>query len=148
MLHSEPNHPIPAVVYHGLKIIAHFYIINITNATQIVLKRSENLNKTASKFTLTMQMRRNYNDQVVIMFFTIFLLWCIAYVCMFLKTNDISNRNRITVATLLFHVALNGSIKDSLPNISYFKFVDIWLLFYIYILSFDSVLPHINGEQE
>ena len=65
------------------------------------------------------------------MFFPTLLLWFIAYITLFLRPSDISNRTRISVTILLVLVALVGSINGDIPRTSYYKFIDAWFMWYI-----------------
>ena len=78
-----------------------------------------------------MELKRDFKDHVISIFFPELLLWFLAYITIFLKIYDISNRSRISVTILLVLVALIGNIKDKIPHTPYFKFVDIWSIWYL-----------------
>ena len=78
-----------------------------------------------------MEVKRDVKDLVISIFFPELLLWFIAYITIFLRINDISNRSRISVTILLVLVALIGNITDKIPPTPYFKYVDIWSIWYL-----------------
>ena len=58
-------------------------------------------------------------------------LWLLSYSTLFIKLNDFNDRFIGTVTALLVMTSLLGSINMTLPRTSYFKFIDLWFLWYI-----------------
>jgi len=59
------------------------------------------------------------------------LLWALACFTLFIDIDNFSDRFVGTVTTLLVLVALLSSLSDDMPKTSYFKFIDLWFLWYI-----------------
>ena len=120
----------PSIVYNGPNKINEFEIVDISCRTKDV-GGNETLDVSKGKFTFSLIMSRNFDDYMIMMFFPTLLLWFIAYITLFLKPADISNRSRICVTILLVLVSLIGSIKSDIPRTSYLKYIDIWFIWYI-----------------
>ena len=113
-----------------------FREFHVTTISSFINQRSQDENNTTGNendntFTLSMELKRDFKDHVISIFFPELLLWFLAYITIFLKIYDISNRSRISVTILLVLVALIGNIKDKIPHTPYFKFVDIWSIWYL-----------------
>ena len=119
-----------SIVYTGPNKINEFDIGTISCWTTDV-DGDEALDVSKAKFTFSVKMRRNFDDYMIMMFFPTQLLWSIAYITLFLTPGDIANRSRISVTILLVLVSLIGSIKGDIPKTSYFKYIDIWFIWYI-----------------
>ena len=70
-------------------------------------------------------------DQMLNTFLPTFLLWCLSYSTIFIEIGNFTDRFIGTVTALLVLVSLLSSVNDDLPKTSYFKFIDIWFLWYI-----------------
>ena len=79
------------------------------------------------------------------------LLWCLAYFTLFIDIENFSDRFIGTVTALLVLVALLSSVNGDLPKTSYFKFIDMWFLWYItsilLIILFHIFLNNISGSE-
>ena len=64
-------------------------------------------------------------------FLPTFLLWLLGYSTLLIKIEDFQDRFMGTVTALLVLAALLSSISMSLPRTSYFKYIDIWFLWYL-----------------
>ena len=117
-------------IYSGEKEVNEFQILNISSH---IKQRNQFINITNldSKFVFSMELKRDYKDHVILIFFPELILWFIAYITIFLKIHDISNRSRISVTILLVLVALIGSVKHKIPHTPYFKYIDIWSIWYL-----------------
>ena len=118
------------VFYSGEKEILGFNLMNISIETK-TWKQQKNTSNWDNTLTLSLELKRDFKDHLISIFFPELLLWFIAYITIFLKIYDISNRSRISVTILLVLVALIGSVKDIIPHTPYFKYVDIWSIWYL-----------------
>ena len=123
-----------SVAYNGQKNIDQFYINDLyTNTTQA---------EEETRFVFTIIMSRIYNDQMINTFLPTFLLWLLAYSTLLIKIEDFQDRFMGTVTALLVLAALLSSISMSLPRTSYFKYIDIWFLWYLANI-FGIIIYHI-----
>ena len=104
------------------KVVGQFKITNITVDTETDFRRTT--------FNLTLMMERVYTDQLITAFFPSALLWILAYGTLFITLTDFSDRIMVSVTALLVLAALLSSINSSLPDTSYFKYIDLWFMFY------------------
>ena len=117
-----------AVVYSGSKELAEFRINEISHNARLKSKETS--------FTYSISFQRMYISHLSSTYFQTFLMWFLAYLMLFIRIEDFSNRFMGTVTALLVLVALLSSIADKLPQTSYFKFIDIWFTFYIINIIF------------
>ena len=106
-------------------IVSQFKIENFRRET------NTNYSEKTTIFITRMTISRNYSDQVKTIFAPTCMLWFLAYLTLFLRTDDLNNRSRISVTILLVLVALLGSGRYDYPKTTYFKFIDLWFFFYI-----------------
>ena len=111
-----------SIKYHGGPVIGQFKF----------RKTTSHVNE-EGYFVFTIHLLRNYQDQIKTIFWPTCLLWILAYLTMFIDVDDFSNRSRISVTVLLALVTLFGStsIKDDYPDTSYFKYIDLWFVWYL-----------------
>ena len=132
----------PPVRYDGPDVVEQFTIQNYTVVT--------NTNSRRTSFNLTITMVRVYTDQLITAFFPTSLLWILAYLTLFISLDDFSDRIMVSVTALLVLAALLSSINSSLPDTSYFKYIDLWFLWYttniFLITSFHIFLGTIEDE--
>ena len=76
-------------------------------------------------------MKRNYMSQIISVFFPTWLLWILAYLTLFINPSNFNNRFMGSVTFLLVLVALLGSLSNSLPRTTYFKYIDCWFFWYV-----------------
>ena len=145
------------------KDFREFHVVSISST---ILKSSQTENNVTwqqinNSFVFSMEVKRDVKDLVISIFFPELLLWFLAYITIFLKINDISNRSRISVTILLVLVALIGNITDKIPPTPYFKYVDIWSIWYLsniflitcfhvfveYSMDKDQMNPDLNVTQ-
>ena len=133
----------PAIFYDGPKTVNQFTLDEITSET-VHAPRS-------TTFIITIQIHRNLMNQVLGTFVPTSLLWSLAYFTLFIDINDFSDRFIGAVTTLLVLVALLNAKNEELPKTSYFKFVDLWFLWYIssilIITVFHIFTNHITNEK-
>ena len=69
---------------------------------------------------------------------------------MFLDVDDIGNRSRTSVTLLLVFIALLQTVKKDFPKTTYFKYVDIWFLWYVFnifmVSLYHIILPKMRGK--
>ena len=86
---------------------------------------------TIPELLLCIRIKRSHADQVVSIFCPSILFWLLAYFTLFIDIDDISNRSRTSVTLLLVYIALLQTVKKEFPKTTYYKFIDIWFLWYI-----------------
>ena len=116
--------------YSGPEDVHQFHISNLSSHT-VHRDQLDNATNWDNSFIFSIELNRDYKDQVFGMFLPEMMLWFIAYITIFLNINDIANRSRITVTILLVLVALIDSVKHKIPHTPYFKYVDIWSMWYL-----------------
>ena len=118
----------PAIKYGGPDNVREFKIDEVLAET--------NLDGRYTYFNFTIKMDRMYTDQVIGSFFPTILLWFLAYFTIFIRIDDFNERIMVSVTILL------TSIKDRIPSTSYFKYIDLWFLWYTAFI-FSITLFHI-----
>ena len=87
-------------------------------------------------FNFTIKFERMYTDQLISTFFPTILLWMLAYFTIFIKPENFNERMMVSVTVLLVLAALLAPIRSEIPPTSYFKYIDLWFLWYTaYIFS-------------
>ena len=129
------THSVHGVLYNGPKDVGDFIIEditnNITNCTGDKWRNGyKRQNNQKNPFILCISMRRSFADQMIAIFCPSILFWIIAYCTMFLRFDDVSNRSRTTVTILLVLIALLQTVKKDFPKTTYYKFIDLWFLWY------------------
>ena len=112
----------PAIKYAGPETVREFKISKVLADT--------NLDGRYTYFNFTIKMDRMYTDQLIGTFFPTILLWFLAYFTIFIRVDDFNERIMVSVTILLVLAALLTSIKDRIPSTSYFKYIDLWFLWY------------------
>ena len=87
--------------------------------------------------------KRNYSDQIISAFCPSILFWVLAYCTLFMDIDDISNRSRTAVTVLLVLISLLQTVKRDFPKTTYFKYIDLWFLWYtsnIFLITVFHVL--------
>ena len=113
----------PAISYRGPSTVNQFQIFNVTSSTM----NDDN----TTNFIFSMRIHHNIMDQMLGTFLPTILLWSLACFTLFIDIDNFSDRFVGTVTTLLVLVALLSSLSDDMPKTSYFKFIDLWFLWYI-----------------
>ena len=84
-------------------------------------------------------------------FLPIVLLWILAYFTLFIDIEHFSDRFVGAVTILLVLVAVKWTVNEDLPKTSYFKFIDLWFLWYIstilFITLFHIYINHIPNNR-
>ena len=124
----------PSVIYKGPNIKGQYQIGDI--------RADDGLNGTETYFIVNIHMNRIYNDQLINTFIPTILLWLLSYSTFFIKLEDFNDRFIGTVTALLVMTSLLGSINMTLPRTSYFKYIDLWFLWYIANI-FSIIICHI-----
>ena len=134
------------VTYDGPKIISQFEVDKIRS----------NVGKDGKKiwFMYDISMRRLFMTQIISTIFPTCLLWLLAYFTLFIKVENFNNRFMGSVTSLLVLASLLGSINSGLPKTSYFKYIDLWFLWYItnifliiiYHILLDNINDNMNGN--
>lgn len=124
----------PPIVYNGEEKIHQFYIgamnANTTN------------NGKETRFIVSIVMNRIYIYDIINTFIPIFLLWFLGYSTLFIKLEYFNDRFMGSVDCLLVLVFLMSSISTSLPRTPYFKFIDVWFLWYL-VNMFAIIMYHV-----
>ena len=128
--------------YRGPKIVTEFKIGLVTTHVGIDWNRIW--------FKYNIKMTRLYMNQIINTIFPTCLLWVLAYSTLFINVQNFNNRFMGSVTFLLVLAALLGSINNSLPKTSYFKYIDLWFLWYItnifLIIISHIILDGLNDE--
>ena len=111
------------VTYDGPNIINQFEVDEIISS---VGKDGKEI-----WFKYDISMRRLFMTQIISTIFPTCLLWLLAYFTLFIKVENFNNRFMGSVTSLLVLASLLGSINSGLPKTSYFKYIDLWFLWYI-----------------
>ena len=135
----------PATAYGGSTTLNQFEITGISS--KIVNNEKE------TKFVVNIGLRRDHMNQMINTFFPTFMLWMLAYATLHIKLQDFGNRIMVTITALLVLASLLGAINEDLPTTSYFKFIDVWFLWYlinifimcVYHVLLDMVKDDNNG---
>ena len=114
---------IPSVLYRGPPTVNQFQISNVTSDTMSDEKET--------RFIFSISIHHNIMDQMLGTFLPTMLLWLLAWFTLFIDISNFSDRFVGSVTTLLVLVALLSSLNDDMPKTSYFKYVDLWFLWYI-----------------
>ena len=128
----------PAIVYAGPPDVKEFRIEKVMAYTGVHGKYTY--------FNFTIRMDRIYTDQIISTFFPTLLLWLLAYFTIYIKVDYFNERIMVSVTVLLVLAALLSSIKDRIPSTSYFKYIDLWFLWYTAYL-FSITIYHILLHQ-
>lgn len=133
----------PSVVYSAHETIGQFKIFNFTSHIVNDVK--------STHFIFTLKIRRLVMNQMLSTFLPTALLWALGYATLFIDIENSSDRFIGTVTALLVLVSLLSSVNGDLPKTSYFKFIDLWFLWYIsnilLIIIFHIFLNHIPNNQ-
>ena len=113
----------PGVLYRGQHTVFQFNILNLTSK----VKNDDN----STNFIFAIRVHHHIMDQIIGTFLPTILLWFLAGFTLFIDIGNFSDRFVGTVTTLLVLVALLSSLSDDMPKTSYFKFIDLWFLWYI-----------------
>jgi hypothetical protein len=113
----------PSVIYNGEINLEQFHIGPMISYTSN--------NDKDTRFVLMLHMDRLFNDQMINTFMPTFLLWLLCYATLFIRIDDFNDRFMGAVTSLLVLASLLSSISQSLPQTSYFKYIDLWFLWYL-----------------
>ena len=140
MKNGEEN----AVEYKGSSTWNQFRIHDI---------RSEIINDVdeSTIFEFSIGISRVNTNQMLNIFLPSMLLLSLAYSTLFIDLDNFSDRFTGTITSLLVLVSLLSSVNEDLPKTSYFKFIDLWFLWYIstilVITLFHIFLSHVSNIQ-
>ena len=99
---------------------------------------------------ITIWIKRSSIDQIVSVFCPSILFWILAYCTMFLDIDDVSNRSRTSVTVLLVLLSLLQTVKRDFPKTTYYKFIDVWFLWYIAnifaIIFYQILIPWMKSK--
>ena len=93
-------------------------------------------------FVFTITMKRDPFSHIISLFFPTWLIWLLAYLTFYIDLQNFNNRFMGSVTSLLVLASLLNSMQSNLPKTSYFKYVDLWFLWYI-INSINMIGAHI-----
>ena len=111
-----------SIAYVGPNIVKEFEIGQVRALTS--------MSETNTYLNFTINLNRIYSDQLIATFFPTMLLWLLAYFTLFIKVENFNERIMVSVTVLLVLAALLSSIKQQIPSTSYFKYTDLWFLWY------------------
>ena len=129
--------------YEGPKIINQFEVDKF-------IKSSVGKDGKKIWFMYDISMRRLFMSQIISTIFPTCLLWLLGYFTLFIKVENFNNRFMGSVTSLLVLASLLGSINSGLPRTSYFKYIDLWFLWYItnifLIIIYHILLDNIDDD--
>ena len=130
----------PPIIYEGNHKLNEFYIQKLETST--ILERYQ------SKFIFSVYFDRIYVSYLYSIYIKTFFLWLLAYLTLYINIKNFNNRIMVSVTTLLILVSMLTSINADLPKTSYFKYIDLWFLWYIcnilLIITFHIFIDHIE----
>ena len=138
-----------SISYIGSKHVGDFEIIEITDNATICKRGLEEVDATSStpELLLCIMMKRSHADQIVSIYIPSILFWLLAYFTLFLDIRDVANRSRTSVTLLLVYIALLQTVKKDFPKTTYYKYIDLWFLWYIFnnflISLYHIILPRL-----
>ena len=82
---------------------------------------------------ITLKLKRRSINGIIQIIIPSLVLWLCAMLTLQYDVNDLTNRNRTSVTTLLVLVTLFGAInnKSDFPKTSGFKHIDVWFVWYL-----------------
>ena len=119
------------ISYTGSKDVADFAVVGVSSNINSCVGVGSNVIPVDQELVLCIFIRRSHADQIVSIFIPSFLFWVLAYFTMFLNFDDVSNRSRTSVTLLLVLIALLQVVKKDFPKTIYYRYIDIWFLWYI-----------------
>ena len=124
------------VTYLGGKVVGQFEV------SQILEEIHDR--KLHRNFMFEIQLARSPGDGLKMIFFPSLVLWLLAFLTLRIDVDDLTNRNRTSVTAMLVLVTLFGAIstKDDFPQTSGFKYIDLWILWYM-ISTFLIICHHV-----
>ena len=107
-------------------------------------------------FIFSISFHRLYSNQMITMFLPTILLWLLSYFTLFIRVDSFNERIMVSITTLLVLVSLLGSINADLPKTSYYKYIDIWFLWYtanifcitVFHVILDGVLDNLKEKEK
>ena len=95
-------------------------------------------------FMFKIELASSPGDGLKMIFFPSLVLWLLAFLTLRIDVDDLTNRNRTSVTAMLVLVTLFGAIstKDDFPQTSGFKYIDLWILWYM-ISTFLIICHHV-----
>ena len=132
------------VFYQGSKTVDQFHVV------EEKIKSETGLNHEETWFIYRIYINRDYMHQVISTLFPCCLLWLLSYFSLFIQILNFNNRFMGSVTILLVLVSLRGSIANDLPKTSYFKYIDLWFMFYItnifFIITYHIYLDNFSPK--
>nr|XP_045624218.1 uncharacterized protein LOC123774134 [Procambarus clarkii] len=127
-------HSNSTVVYLGSNVLNEYKIGDVK-----VLLRKDYL---AGEARVRVPMTRQFGNSILNIYIPSLILMIISYLTFYFRTSLFDVRVMVTLTALLVLATLFAQASNSLPNTSYFKMVDIWLLFCVGI-TFLVIIFHI-----
>ena len=111
------------VAYTGPIVVGQYKIQDISCHLQ---------NEThASSFVFTIQMERDYTHALFSIFSPTLLLWLLSYSTLSINIDNFSDKFMGSVTALLVFTTFLDTIYAELPETSYVKIIDIWVIWYL-----------------
>ena len=137
---GDPN---TSIEYKDSPNIEDFKIVGIENNLDVPFGNGTFRANLDEGLIFTILIKRSYVDQMISIFCPSILFWLLAYCTMFLDIDDVSNRSRTSVTVLLVLIALLQTVKEEFPKTTYYKYIDIWFLWYtfnIFVITLYQIL--------
>ncbi|XP_042204943.1 uncharacterized protein LOC121854377 [Homarus americanus] len=116
------------VSYVGAKLLIEYTVVSV--ALQI------NNNKTLAEAEVEVLLQRRVGYPIISIYVPTVILLILAYLSLIFRRNNFEARVMSALTVLLVLAALFTQTSTSLPKTSYFKMVDVWLLFSISLIFF------------
>ncbi|XP_071539015.1 uncharacterized protein [Panulirus ornatus] len=127
-------HPSSSVEYLGSHVLNEYQIGEV----KVLLGK----NYLPGEARVRVPMTRLYGNSILTIYIPSLILMIISYLTLFFRTSIFDVRVMVALTALLVLATLFAQASSSLPQTSYFKMVDIWLLFCVGI-TFLVIIFHI-----
>ncbi|XP_063869703.1 uncharacterized protein LOC135105499 [Scylla paramamosain] len=127
-------HPNSSVKYLGSDVLNEYQISEL----RVLLEEGYESGETRVRIPMT----RLYGNSILTIYIPSLILMIISYLTLFFRTAIFDVRVMVALTALLVLATLFAQASSSLPQTSYFKMVDIWLLFCVGI-TFLVIIFHI-----
>lgn len=103
-------------------------------------KKSGENSSSRSEIWMQVEFEREYLYHISQSFFQSFLLSFLAYLTFWIDVDNFSDRFIGSLTCLLVLASLMSGMTGSLPNTSYFKAIDVWLLYFLLVTALNIAM--------
>ncbi|KAK3883306.1 hypothetical protein Pcinc_012343 [Petrolisthes cinctipes] len=116
------------VTYEGAKLLIEYTVVSVSLRT--------NNSDTMAKAEVEVKLQRRVGYPIISIYVPTVILLILAYLSLIFRRDNFEARVMSSLTVLLVLAALFTQTSTSLPKTSYFKMVDVWLLFCISLIFF------------